>query len=89
MERFGLVARFGFMHLAATNLALWARLVVWESGNEWTYFVYLAQAAGVVPRSSSYDAAVPTPLQLKGFPRSVTETSRFTRDLHHGNSLEL
>ncbi|XP_046665368.1 proton channel OtopLc-like isoform X2 [Homalodisca vitripennis] len=89
VERFGLVARFGFMHLAATNLALWARLVVWESGNEWTYFVYLAQTAGMVPRASSYDAAVPTPLQLKGFPRSVTDTARFQRDLRHGNASAL
>ncbi|XP_054261038.1 proton channel OtopLc-like isoform X2 [Macrosteles quadrilineatus] len=87
VERFGLVARFGFMHLAATNLALWARLVIWESGNEWTYFVYLAQTAGVVPRASSYDASVPTPLQLKGFPRSVTDSARFQRDLRHvGNA---
>lgn len=84
VERFGLVARFGFMHLAATNLALWARLVVWESGNEWTYFVHLAQSAGVVPRAAHFDSAVPTPLQLKGFPRSVTEGARFQRDLHRG-----
>lgn len=87
VERFGLVARFGFMHLTATNLALWARLVVWESGNEWTYFVYLAQSVGgVSPRSASYDIAVPTPLQLKGFPRSVTEGAgfRMQRDLRYG-----
>ncbi|XP_039294561.1 proton channel OtopLc-like [Nilaparvata lugens] len=80
VEKFGLVARFGFMHLAATNLALWARLVIWESGMEWTYFVHLAQTVnsvtgqhGVTSRSSSpFDAGIPTPLQLKGFPRSVT-----------------
>lgn len=74
VERFGLAARFGFMHLAATNLALWIRLVVWESGNEWTYFVHLAQSDGY---SYSYDGRgdhVPTPLQLRGFPRSVTDS---------------
>lgn len=74
VERFGLAARFGFMHLAATNLALWIRLVVWESGNEWTYFVYLAQSDGY---SFNYDGRadhVPTPLQLRGFPRSVTDS---------------
>ncbi|XP_026274408.1 proton channel OtopLc-like isoform X3 [Frankliniella occidentalis] len=95
VERFGLAARFGFMHLAATNLALWIRLVVWESGNEWTYFVYLAQSDGY---SYSYDGRadhVPTPLQLRGFPRSVTDTMaqaaqaltapRSRRDLGLGN----
>ncbi|XP_075235072.1 proton channel OtopLc-like [Lycorma delicatula] len=80
VEKFGLVARFGFMHLAATNLALWARLVIWESGMEWTYFVHLAQSSGITTRSSSaFDAGIPTPLQLKGFPRSVT-FSRVQRD---------
>ncbi|XP_015123870.1 proton channel OtopLc [Diachasma alloeum] len=43
VERFGLVARFGFIHLAATNIAVWARLVIWNSAQEWTYFVHLAQ----------------------------------------------
>jgi len=90
VERFGLVARFGFMHLAATNLALWARLVVWETGNEWTYFVHLAQSAGTGVLSREFDVAVPTPLELKGFPRSVTEGARFARDLRHvGNASAL
>ena len=38
--RFGLFARFGFMHLVATNLALWIRTVIWESANEWIHHIY-------------------------------------------------
>lgn len=72
------------MHLAATNLALWTRLVIWESGMEWTYFVHLAQSAGVVARTSSYDSGIPTPLQLKGYPKSFTEHIRHKRDLGFG-----
>ncbi|RXG53097.1 hypothetical protein Avbf_16149, partial [Armadillidium vulgare] len=34
VEKFGQIARFGFMHLVATNLALWVRMVVWESAND-------------------------------------------------------
>ncbi|XP_014244934.1 otopetrin-2-like isoform X2 [Cimex lectularius] len=75
VEKFGLVARFGFMHLAATNLALWMRLVIWESGIEWTYFVHLAQA-GTFSHSSHI---IPTPLQLKGFPKSFTSHARRER----------
>ncbi|KAL1114832.1 hypothetical protein AAG570_007656 [Ranatra chinensis] len=82
VERFGLIARFGFMHLAATNLALWARLVVWESGIEWTYFVHLSQSGGSFSQTSStYDDGIPTPLQLKGFPRAFTSLSRQERDI--------
>ena len=40
VERFGLFARFGFIHLVATNLALWVRTVIWESANEWIHHVY-------------------------------------------------
>ena len=40
VERFGLFARFGFIHLVATNLALWIRIVIWESANEWIHHVY-------------------------------------------------
>uniref|UniRef100_A0A069DV72 Putative conserved plasma membrane protein n=1 Tax=Panstrongylus megistus TaxID=65343 RepID=A0A069DV72_9HEMI len=69
VEKFGLIARFGFMHLAATNLALWIRLVIWESGMEWIYFIYLAI-------SGNYVNTVPTPLQLKGFPKSLTTFTR-------------
>ncbi|XP_067000324.1 proton channel OtopLc [Anabrus simplex] len=77
VERFGLAARFGFMHLAATNLALWVRLIIWESGNEWTYFVHLAQGThsrGLIAND------IPTPLQLRGFPRSMA-VPRHQRDL--------
>ena len=40
VERFGLFARFGFIHLVATNLCLWIRIVIWESANEWIHHVY-------------------------------------------------
>ena len=35
VERFGQIARFGFMHLVATNIAMWVRLIVWESAYDW------------------------------------------------------
>ena len=44
MERFGLFARFGFMHLVATNLALWVRTIIWESANEWIHHIYRDKA---------------------------------------------
>ena len=61
VERFGLFARydqttccslstnfrFGFMHLVATNLALWVRTVIWESANEWIHHVYSQSIAKV------------------------------------------
>ena len=47
VERFGLFARFGFMHLVATNLALWVRTVIWESANEWIHHVYSQSIAEV------------------------------------------
>lgn len=69
VERFGLAARFGFTHLAATNIAVWARLVIWDSAQEWTYLVHLA-------RQESEDET--SPLYLRGFPKSI---SRPVRDL--------
>lgn len=69
VERFGLAARFGFIHLAATNIAVWVRLVIWDSAQEWTYFVHLAQRG--LHNSVS-------PLNLRGFPESLI---RHTRDL--------
>ncbi|EZA59070.1 Otopetrin-3 [Ooceraea biroi] len=66
-ERFGLAARFGFTHLAATNVAVWARLVIWDSAQEWTYFVHLAQHEQQTSVS---------PLNLRGFPGSLTRQSR-------------
>ena len=67
MERFGLAARFGFIHLTATNIAVWVRLVIWDSAQEWTYFVHLAQRG--LHNSAS-------PLNLRGFPESLTRHSR-------------
>ncbi|XP_076647403.1 proton channel OtopLc [Halictus rubicundus] len=69
VERFGLAARFGFIHLAATNIAVWIRLVIWDSAQEWTYSVHLAQRG--LPNSAS-------PLNLRGFPESLI---RHPRDL--------
>ena len=43
VERFGLMARFGFMHLVATNLSLWVRTIIWESANEWMHHIYRQQ----------------------------------------------
>ncbi|XP_012279923.1 uncharacterized protein LOC105699482 isoform X2 [Orussus abietinus] len=77
VERFGLAARFGFTHLAATNVAVWARLVIWDSAQEWTYFVHLAQRG---PGASS------SPLSLRGFPGSLI---RHTRDLGETNPGEV
>lgn len=83
VERFGLAARFGFMHLAATNIALWVRLVIWESGIEWIYFVHLAQTSSAGMSAASYESGVPTPLQLRGFPRFIAaHGSRHARDTH-------
>ncbi|XP_015180812.1 PREDICTED: otopetrin-1-like isoform X2 [Polistes dominula] len=67
VERFGLAARFGFTHLAATNIAVWVRLVIWDSAQEWTYFVYLAERG---PHTSA------STLNLRGFPGSLTRNSR-------------
>lgn len=70
------------MHLAATNIALWVRLVIWESGIEWIYFIHLAQTSNIGISASSFDSGIPTPLQLRGFPKFIT--SRHTRDLRTG-----
>lgn len=70
VERFGLAARFGFMHLAATNLALWIRLVIWESGNEWTHFIHLSL------KNDDHASDIPTPLHLRGFPKYITRRER-------------
>lgn len=75
MEKFGLVARFGFMHLAATNIALWIKLIILETGLEWIYFVYLAQNNVIPGISSNSETDIPTPLQLKGFPRFLSRQS--------------
>lgn len=85
VERFGLAARFGFMHLAATNIALWVRLIIWESGIEWIYFIHLAQTSNIIGMpASTYESGIPTPLQLRGFPKFIT---RHTRDIKTGTYL--
>ncbi|CAG0900143.1 unnamed protein product [Darwinula stevensoni] len=40
VERFGVAARFGLIHLVATNVALWIQMVVWESANDWLRWTY-------------------------------------------------
>ena len=79
VERFGLFARFGFMHLVATNLSLWVRTIIWESANEWIHHVHRHQ--GLVGRQqggtlSGADGSVsialgngPIALGLKGYKR--------------------
>ncbi|EEB11451.1 predicted protein [Pediculus humanus corporis] len=76
VEKFGLAARFGFMHLAATNLALWIRLVIWESGNEWTHYVFLSI------NDKNYESDVPTPLHLRSFPKFITRVDKDSLPYH-------
>lgn len=83
VERFGLVARFGFMHLAATNIALWIKLIIMETGLEYIYFVYLAQSNILHNLGANYDTDIPTPLQLRGFPRFISQ--QFERVPAYGN----
>ncbi|KAJ8668293.1 hypothetical protein QAD02_009956 [Eretmocerus hayati] len=71
VERFGLAARFGFTHLAATNIAVWTRLVIWDSAQEWTYYVHVAQRGPVSAAST---------LNLRGFPDSLTRPNYEVRD---------
>ncbi|XP_011501479.1 PREDICTED: otopetrin-1-like [Ceratosolen solmsi marchali] len=71
VEKFGLAARFGFTHLAATNIAVWARLVIWDSAQEWTYFVHVAQRGPLTGAS---------PLNLRRFPGSLTKQTREVSD---------
>ena len=70
MERFGLMARFGFMHLVATNLCLWIRTIIWESANEWIHHIYRQKmAATSTPFLGPYAPEVAsTPLTLEGGP---------------------
>jgi hypothetical protein len=62
VEKFGLLARFGFMHLIATNVSLWIRTVVWESANEWLHYLHhqqqLHHGAGGAGAVSTLDALV-------------------------------
>ncbi|XP_034952217.1 proton channel OtopLc-like [Chelonus insularis] len=72
VERFGLAARFGFIHLAATNIAVWARLIIWDSAQEWTYFIHLSNQKENELLSSSLH-------QQESNPESTT-VIRVTRD---------
>ncbi|ROT73175.1 hypothetical protein C7M84_008403 [Penaeus vannamei] len=47
VEKFGQVARFGFMHLVATNVAIWIRMVVWS--RPLTPLSHARHAPGEVP----------------------------------------
>ncbi len=70
VERFGLAARFGFVHLVATNLSLWVRTVIWESANDWIHHVYRVQSrgggggGGVAVSSSSPELVEELPIAL-------------------------
>ncbi|XP_076046283.1 uncharacterized protein LOC143028294 [Oratosquilla oratoria] len=52
VEKFGQVARFGFMHLVATNVALWVRMVVWEAANDWIDTKYDKELPPASPTTS-------------------------------------
>ncbi|XP_042873666.1 uncharacterized protein LOC122254176 isoform X2 [Penaeus japonicus] len=49
VEKFGQVARFGFMHLVATNVAIWIRMVVWESATDSIEVMYSDMPLAEVP----------------------------------------
>lgn len=50
VEKFGQIARFAFMHLVSTNLAIWVRMVVWESANDWIHDNYANKPFIEVPQ---------------------------------------
>ena len=50
-----MLARFGFMHLVATNVALWGRLIIWESANDWFNTTFELQ--GVVDSPIAFSLA--------------------------------
>lgn len=58
VEKFGLLARFGFMHLIATNVSLWIRTVVWESANEWLHYLHHQHIHSGLHSAGSYSAIV-------------------------------
>lgn len=67
MEKFGLLARFGFMHLIATNVSLWIRTVVWESANEWLHYLHHQQLSqGVAATAGSGVGVGPVALRQYG-----------------------
>jgi len=65
VERFGLFARFGFIHLVATNLSLWVRTIIWESASEWIHHVY-TRSLETLPTTTSGVIKVPdSPLAFR------------------------
>ncbi|XP_071527937.1 LOW QUALITY PROTEIN: uncharacterized protein [Panulirus ornatus] len=52
VEKFGQVARFGFMHLVATNVAIWIRMVVWESAIVWIEDTYATGSLVEIPEQA-------------------------------------
>lgn len=80
--------------MTATNVALWLRLVIWETGLEWIYFVYLAQnnansmnAATSQANVKNYEPGIPNPLQLHGFPRAIS--NQYEKTLLNGERTKL
>ncbi|XP_043199848.1 proton channel OtopLc-like isoform X2 [Amphibalanus amphitrite] len=66
VEKFGQMARFGFIHLVATNLSVWFRMVIWDSAHEWVHFVHLHAQPD---RPLQYGGTPsPSALRLQGFP---------------------
>ena len=53
-------ARFGFMHLVATNLALWIRTVIWESANEWIHHIYRHKVYMYITVTQSFMKSIDT-----------------------------
>lgn len=84
MERFGLMSRFGFMHVVATNLALWVRTIIWESANEWIHHIYRHKAAAVQFLSDgSGDGVVASSTRLSDSPIALGLRSGYVRPLSH------
>ncbi|KAK3850898.1 hypothetical protein Pcinc_042419, partial [Petrolisthes cinctipes] len=52
VEKFGQIARFGFMHLVATNIAVWVRMVVWESAVIWIEDSYANKGPSEIPEQA-------------------------------------
>ena len=80
VEKFGLVARFGFMHLIATNVSLWVRTVVWETANEWLHYLHHQQVSSTSPTTSSFAASASL---------SSTDYSLYDNDLEAPTSTTL
>lgn len=62
IHRFKVIARFGLMHVVATNLCVWIRTLVLESLKEITqYHKKLGQVeAGILGKQSIFKLSVPS-----------------------------